>query len=136
MKRKFHVLASLLLACALAAQSTTTRVVELSRMAPVAALANTVTLAPKVRLMLSSGTNLPKAAEGFQDTGVFLATAHASQNLHFPFDRLKTLMTGPQKATLVAAIHQLWPEADAKAQAKKASIQAREDLESEAQAEK
>ncbi len=118
----------------LSAHEKAERVAAWSQLPVPAALAKSVTLGPKVRLILPEGMDIPKAAAGFQDTGVFLATVHASQNLGVPFNHLKGYMTGQEKATLVAAIQQMRYDVDAKAEAKKASNQARGDLEAEVEA--
>src|SRR5258708_4884662 len=118
----------------LSAHEKAERVAAWSQLPAPAALAKAVTLGPKVRLILPEGIDIPKAAAGFQDMGVFLATVHASQNLGVPLNHLKGYMTGAEKATLVAAIQHLRYDVDAKAEAKKASMQARGDLEAEAEA--
>lgn len=83
-----------------------------------------------------SGVTLPSgglkaACSGFSNLGGCVAALHVSQNLNLPggFDALKALMTGSSKMKLGAAITQLKPSADAKAEARKANHQAHEDLE-------
>ena len=56
--------------------------------------------------------------------------AHVAKNLRIPggFDALKAKVTGTGAVSLGKAIHVLAPNADAKAEAKKANKQASDDL--------
>jgi hypothetical protein len=81
-----------------------------------------------------SGTNaqqlqtLEKDATGFKNFGQFVAAVHVSHNLGIPFSDLQAKMTGPKAISLGKAIEELKPEADAKAETKKATKQANDDL--------
>jgi hypothetical protein len=52
-----------------------------------------------------------------------MAAVHVSHNLGIPFSDLQTKMTGPNAVSLGKAIQDLKPDADAKAEAKKATKQ-------------
>jgi len=67
-----------------------------------------------------------EACLGFDSVAQCAATLHAAQNLNLPYPGLKSKVTGGQN--LAAAIHDLKPSADAKAEARKAVDQARADL--------
>ncbi len=91
-------------------------------------LARNTQLSSKMQGLLPSGTNLQQASAGFKNMGQFVAAAHVSHNLNIPFDQLKTKMTCDHSVSLGKAIHELKPDVDAKAEAKKAEHQANEDL--------
>lgn len=74
--------------------------------------------------MFPPGTDLQKASSGFKNLGEFVSAAHVSKNLGIPFDQLKGTMVGPPQKSLGAAIHQLKPDVDSKAEANKAKAQA------------
>jgi hypothetical protein len=84
--------------------------------------------APGARLagLLPSGMSQQQACGGFKELSQCAAALHASQNLSIPFADLKSRVAGGQK--LAAAIHDLKPDADAKAEVRKAEEQARADL--------
>jgi hypothetical protein len=82
-------------------------------------------LSSKLQGLLPAGTNLQDAAGGFKNTGQFVAAVHVSHNLDIPFDQLKTKVAGGE--SLGKAIHELKPNADAKAEVRKAEKQAKED---------
>jgi hypothetical protein len=63
-------------------------------------------------------------ASGFKNFGQFVAAVHVSQNLGIPFSDLQAKMTGPKAVSLGKAIQDLKPDADGKAEAKKATKQA------------
>jgi hypothetical protein len=84
------------------------------------------TLQDRLGSMLPSGMTLTDAASGFKNLGQFVAAVHVSHNLDIPFSDLKDKMTGGEN--LGKAIHALKPEADAKAEAKKANSEAKDDL--------
>lgn len=77
---------------------------------------------------LLPGANLQEASSGFKNVGLFVAAAHVSNNLNIPFSQLKTTMIGPPEKSLGEAIHQINPDVDAKAEAKKAQKQAKKDM--------
>ncbi len=85
-------------------------------------------LASKLQPLLPQGSDLQTAAAGFKNLGQFVAAVHVSHNLGIPFEDLKAKMTGPDSESLGKAIHQLKPDAHAKAEAKRANKQAKDDL--------
>lgn len=87
-------------------------------------------LSAKLQGLLPAGTDLKTAAAGFKNFGQFVAAVHVSHNLGIPFDQLKTKMTGDNAESLGKAIKELKPDADAKAETKKAQQQAQEDQKS------
>ena len=72
-----------------------------------------------------SSMSMQEACTGFKSRKECAATVHASQNLSIPFADLKSKVTGGEK--LGKAIKELKPDADAKAEARKAEHQARSD---------
>ncbi len=86
-------------------------------------------LSSKLETLLPEGTDMQKAASGFDHLGQFVAATHVSHNLNIPFDDLKGKMTGPSAVSLGQAIHELKPGVDAKKEAIKANEQALEDME-------
>lgn len=91
-------------------------------------LSSSTKLASKLQSLLPPGTNLQTAASGFKNLGQFVAAVHVSHNLGIPFDQLKAKMQGPPTESLGKAIHQLKPDADAKAQTKTAESEAHNDI--------
>lgn len=91
-------------------------------------LSSNTKLASKLQSLLPPGTDLQAAASGFKNLGQFVAAVHVSHNLGIPFDQLKAKMQGPPTESLGKAIHQLKPDADAKAQTKTAESEANNDL--------
>ncbi|MGH9787931.1 MAG: hypothetical protein ACRD4U_04405 [Candidatus Acidiferrales bacterium] len=77
---------------------------------------------------LLPGANVQEAASGFKSVGQFVAAAHVSNNLGIPFAQLKSTMMGPPEKSLGEAIHQINPNVDAKAEARKAEKQAKKDM--------
>jgi hypothetical protein len=89
--------------------------------------ASTPTLQKALKPLLSRGTNMDKAADGF-DSGVqFAAVAHAAKNTSVPFVVLKHRVLN-EKKTLAAAIHESKPALNAKREATKAWDQARTEV--------
>ena len=96
--------------------------------------------------LTKSGVTLPSgglqaACSGFKNLGQCVAALHVSKNLNISFDCLKSDMTGQaptdtscpsgtgsSKMSMGKAITALHPDADAKAEAKKANKQADQDL--------
>jgi hypothetical protein len=74
------------------------------------------------------GMSAQEACAGFRSVDECVATLHASQNLSIPFPDLKSRVTGGAK--LGTAIHQLKPDANVKAEVRKAEQQARSDTRS------
>ena len=89
-------------------------------------LAQNEKLSAKLQGLLPAGTNVQEAAGGFKNLGEFVASTHVSHNLGIPFGDLKAKMTGG--TSLGDAIHELKPDVDHNAEAKKAKEQAKKDL--------
>ena len=91
-------------------------------------LSRNTKLASHLSSLLPAGTNLQQAAAGFKNLGQFVAAVHVSHNLGISFDDLKAKMTGSNSESLGKAIHDLKPEANSKAEAKRAKGQAEDTL--------
>ncbi len=78
-----------------------------------------------------TGQDAQTACSGFKNIGQCVAAAHVAKNLDIPggFDALRAKITGTGAVSLGKAIKELAPNADAKAEAKKANKQASDDLE-------
>jgi hypothetical protein len=76
--------------------------------------------------LVPPGMTTQEACTGFKSVKECAAALHASQNLNIPFADLKGKVTGGQR--LGAAIHTLKPEANARAELKRAEGQAEGDL--------
>jgi hypothetical protein len=85
------------------------------------------TLQERLGSMLPSGMSLTDAASGFKNLGQFIAALHVSHNLDIPFSDLKDKITSGDN--LGKAIHAFKPQANAKAETKKAKKEAKQDLE-------
>ncbi|MBI4480993.1 MAG: hypothetical protein HY651_13315 [Acidobacteria bacterium] len=83
-------------------------------------------LSTKVTQLFPAGTNVADMAAGFKNLGDFVAAAHVSHNLGIPFGELKAKMTTGKN--LGEAIHELRPDVNHKAEAKKAKNQAKNTL--------
>ncbi len=79
----------------------------------------------RLAAIVPSGMSAQEACAGFRSVDECVATLHASQNLSIPFPDLKSRVTGGAK--LGTAIHQLKPDANVKAELRKAEEQARSD---------
>src|SRR5215472_15353264 len=94
-------------------------------------LTDNTKLAGKLENLLGPNTSLQMLqadAQGFKNLGQFVAAVHVSHNLGIPFDQLKAKMMGPPKESLGKAIEQLKPTANSKAETKKATDEAKEDM--------
>ncbi len=91
-------------------------------------LAQNTKLSSQLSGLLPTGTDVQQAAAGFKNLGQFAAAVHVAHNLDIPFDQLKAKMTGPDSMKLGKAIKSLKPEANSRAEAKKAKRQAKEDI--------
>jgi hypothetical protein len=100
-------------------------------------LARNTKLSSNLEKLLPTGMTAQQACTGFKNLGQCVAAVHVSHNLGIPFADLKTKMLGapasgntPATApmSLGKAIQTLKPNADAKAETKKASTQAKEYL--------
>lgn len=67
-------------------------------------------------------------ANGFNNLGQFVAAVHVSHNLEIPFDQLRAKVVGPPAETLGKAIQFFKPEANSKAETRKARKQASNDV--------
>jgi len=74
--------------------------------------------------------DLKSACSGFKNLGQCIAAMHVAKNLDIPsgFDTLKEKMTGTNAVSLGKAIQELSPNADAKAEGKKATKQANQEI--------
>jgi hypothetical protein len=75
-----------------------------------------------------TGMDAQKACAGFRKLGQCVAAAHVAHNLGIGFNTLKAKVTGPNAVSLGQAIHDLNPNVNAKAEAKKAQKAADEDM--------
>jgi len=81
----------------------------------------------RLKPVLSRGTRLEVAAEGFTSAGEFATVAHAARNTNVPFMVLKHRVL-EEKRTLADAIHESKPDLDAKAEVTRARQEAKSDL--------
>jgi len=115
-------------------ESVSARAQTMERGRPNHVLTDNTHLAGRLQTMLPAGQTTEAAAAGFKNTGQFIAAVHAANNLNIPFDQLKVKMTGSENLSLGKSIQQLKPDADSKAEEKRAKKQARADLEASAEA--
>ncbi len=85
-------------------------------------------LSSKLDSLLPNGENAQQACSGYKNLGQCVSAIHVSKNLGIPFDDLKAKTTGSGAVSLGKAIHELKPDANAKAEVKKANQQAKQDL--------
>jgi hypothetical protein len=102
---------------------------DMAKSSPSDVLSHNTAIAGKIKTL--TGQDAATACGGFKNLGQCVAAAHVAKNLDIPggFDALKAKMTGSGSVNLGKAIQALAPNADAKAEAKKASHQASEDME-------
>lgn len=81
----------------------------------------------RLKPLLSRGTNMDAAAEGFKDWRDFATVAHASHNTQVPFVVLKHHVLN-QGRTLESVISELKPDLNAKAEVSRAREEASQDL--------
>ncbi len=91
-------------------------------------LSHNTAIAGKIKTL--TGQDAQTACDGFKNLGLCVAAAHVAKNLDIPggFDALKAKVMGPNGESLGAAIHDLKPAADAKAEVKKAQREANKDI--------
>jgi hypothetical protein len=97
----------------------------------------------QMQSLLPAGASVKDACATIKELGDCVAALHASRDLGLDFDCLKSKLSGVQTklgvkyctsgtdgkpVDLTKAIHSLMPKGDAKAEAKKAEAQARDDL--------
>jgi hypothetical protein len=101
---------------------------DMSHASPSDVLSHNTAIAGKIHTL--TGQDAQAACDGFKNLGQCVAAAHVAKNLDIPggFDALKAKVTGTGAVSLGKAIEQLSPQANAKAEAKKANKQASDDL--------
>ncbi len=85
-------------------------------------------LAANLQKLLPTGMTAKQACGEFKNLGRCVAAIHVAHNLDIPFTDLKPKVTGSGAMSLGKALHALRPDADAKAEVRKAEGEAREDL--------
>lgn len=106
----------------------TTQLGRASQQSPGTILERNTKLSSKLDGLLPAGTTAQQACSGFKNLGECVSAIHVSHNLDVPFEELKGRITGKTPEKLGQAIHQLKPEVDSKAEAKRAQKQAKSDL--------
>jgi hypothetical protein len=106
----------------------TTGHTDMSHASPSTVLSHNTAIAGKIQKL--TGQDAQTACSGFKNIGQCVAAAHVAKNLDMPggFGALKTKVTGSGAVSLGKAIEGFAPNADAKAEAKKANKQASDDL--------
>lgn len=101
---------------------------DLAHSSPSDVLSHNTAIAAKIKGL--TGKDAETACSGFKNLGQCVAAAHVAKNLNIPggFDALKAKMTGSGSVSLGKAIKELAPDADGKAEAKKANKQTSDDL--------
>lgn len=101
---------------------------DMSHASPSDVLKRNTTIAGKIKTL--TGEDATTACDGFKNIGQCVAAAHVAKNLNIPggFDALKAKITGTGAVSLGTAIKGFAPDADAKAETKKANKQAADDL--------
>jgi len=101
---------------------------DMSHASPNDVLSHNTAIAGKIHTL--TGQDAQAACDGFKNLGQCVAAAHVAKNIDIPggFDALKAKVTGSGAVSLGKAIEQLSPQANAKAEAKKANKQASDDL--------
>jgi hypothetical protein len=101
---------------------------DTGKQSPGQALSTNSKLSQKLDSLLPNGMTAQQACSGFKNLGQCVAAIHVAHNLDIPFADLKSKMTGSGSESLGKAIHDLKPDANTKAEEKKAKQQADEDL--------
>lgn len=101
---------------------------DMSHSSPSNVLSHNTAIAGKIKTL--TGEDAQTACSGFKTLGQCVAAAHVAKNLDFPggFDALKAKVTGTGAVSLGKAIEAVAPQANAKAEVKKANKQASHDL--------
>jgi hypothetical protein len=101
---------------------------DMSHASPSTVLSHNTAMADKIKTL--TGQDATTACDRFKNLGQCVAAAHVAKNLNIPggFDALKAKMTGSGAVNLGKAIKELAPDADAKAEEKKANKQASDDM--------
>jgi hypothetical protein len=105
-----------------------TRPADVSHGSPSDVLSHNTAIAGKIKTL--TGEDAQTACGGFKNIGQCVAAAHVAKNLDIPggFDALKAKITGSGAVSLGKAIKDFAPNADAKAEVKKANKQASDEL--------
>lgn len=101
---------------------------DTGKQSPGQALSTNSKLSQKLDSLLPKGMTAQDACQGFKNLGQCVAAIHVAHNLDIPFADLKDKMTGSGSESLGKAIRDLKPDANAKAEEKKAKGQANDDL--------
>jgi hypothetical protein len=101
---------------------------DMSHASPSDVLNHNMAIAGKIQTL--TGEKATTACDGFKNLGRCVAAAHVASNLSIPggFEALKAKITGPGSVSLGKAISNLAPNANAKAEVKKANKQASDDM--------
>lgn len=101
---------------------------NMSHASPAEVLTHNKVIGDKIQGL--TGEPAATACGGFKNLGQCIAAAHVAKNLKIPggFDALKAKVTGSGSVSLGKAIQTLAPDADAKAEAKRANKQASDDM--------
>jgi hypothetical protein len=101
---------------------------DMSHASPSEVLSHNTAIAAKIKAL--TGKDAATACDGFKNLGQCVAAAHVAKNLDIPggFDALKAKVTGTGAVSLGKAIQGFKPDADAKAEVKKANKQSDEDM--------
>lgn len=96
---------------------------------PLVVLSDDPKLVAKLQKLLPAQTTPQKACDGFKKLSDCVSAIHAAQNLELPLAALKSkIVADKSHDALEKAIHELKPNADAKAERKKAQKQAERDM--------
>ncbi len=99
---------------------------DMGKQSPDQILSRNTQLSSNLEKDLPKGMTAQQACSGFSNLGQCVAAVHVSHNLDIPFADLKAKMSSGD--SLGKAIHALKPDADAKAESKKAEKQAKADM--------
>jgi len=101
---------------------------DMGHSSPSTVLSHNTAIAGKIKAL--TGQDATTACNGFKNLGQCVAAAHVAKNLDIPggFDALKAKMIGSGAVKLGKAIQELAPNADSKAEVKRANHQADDDM--------
>jgi hypothetical protein len=89
-------------------------------------LSHNTMLSSKIETL--TGMKAQDACSGFKNLGQCVAAAHVGHNLGINFNSLKGKLSGSNSESLGQAIHELNPNVDAKAEAKRANRMAKDEM--------
>ena len=109
-------------------RDTGTTAANMSHTSPAEVLSHNKVISNKIKAL--TGEDAATACGGFKNLGQCVAAAHVAKNLQIPggFDALKAKVTGSGSVSLGKAIQSFAPDADAKAEVKRANKQALDDM--------